>query len=197
MESKFLSDRLVVLVRHPETEANVAGLLVGRTDSPWTSRGHEQAQQVVSQLAEFGVTDIVTSPLDRAVKLAEKIAEHHNLEVVHDARMIEIDFGSFEGRSYRDMHLQISEDFDNALDLSIGEGGESRRDVDARISGFVHELMDGEGVTVVVGHGGTIRSALTQLLCLDANQCWSFNIRNASIVVISVDNGRGFLEMLV
>lgn len=197
MESKFLSDRLVVLVRHPETEANVAGLLVGRTDSPWTSRGHEQAQQVVRQLADFSVTSIVTSPLDRAVKLAEKIAEHHDLEVVHDARMIEIDFGSFEGRSYRDIHLQISEDFDNALDLSIGEGGESRRDVDARISGFVHELLGGEGVTVVVGHGGTIRSALTQLLCLDANQCWSFNIRNASIVVISVDSGRGFLEMLV
>ena len=62
------------LVRHGESEANVARRFAGRTDSPMTERGREQAKAVAEALAKIHFDRIVSSPLSRCRDTALVIA---------------------------------------------------------------------------------------------------------------------------
>jgi hypothetical protein len=67
---------MLLLVRHGQSRANAAGLLIGRADSPLTGLGHQQAVALGEVLASRGVAAgrILTSPLQRAMKTAQVIA---------------------------------------------------------------------------------------------------------------------------
>ena len=57
------------LIRHGQTEANAAGLLLGRADPPLTDLGRRQAEASARVAGE--VTRLVSSPLQRARETAE------------------------------------------------------------------------------------------------------------------------------
>ena len=54
----------ILLVRHPETEANISGRLVGRGHSEFTAEGRRQLARVPSKIAAFGPSRVWTSPLE-------------------------------------------------------------------------------------------------------------------------------------
>ncbi|KEF57457.1 uncharacterized protein A1O9_05374 [Exophiala aquamarina CBS 119918] len=96
------------LVRHGETEHNVAGLLAGVSDSRLTNHGVLQTQRLGSHLVNqrnLRFTHIYASDLQRAFMTAEEIRKAHasNLEepttkpdVVKLQLLREQDFGSLE-----------------------------------------------------------------------------------------------------
>lgn len=98
----------LLLIRHGETEHNVAGLLAGVTDSKLTNHGVLQAQRLGKFLAssrKLEFTQIFASDLQRAWMTAGEIrkAQHAHYgtgkcsgEVVRLALLREQDFGSFE-----------------------------------------------------------------------------------------------------
>jgi broad specificity phosphatase PhoE len=98
----------LILVRHGETEHNVAGLLAGVTDSKLTNHGVLQAQRLGRSLTasrQLQFTQIFASDLQRAWMTAGEIssaqtAQHGNSipqpQVVKLALLREQDFGSFE-----------------------------------------------------------------------------------------------------
>ncbi len=53
----------VYLVRHGETEWNVARRIQGQSDSPLTAMGVRQAQQVAERVKSAGITHIISSDL--------------------------------------------------------------------------------------------------------------------------------------
>src|SRR5271157_5405767 len=97
---------MLFLVRHGQSEANAAGLVIGRTDSPLTELGHRQAAALGDALASRGTAAarILTSPLQRAGRTAEAIAAAYSRafgpRVVAppetDARFVEFDYGEFD-----------------------------------------------------------------------------------------------------
>jgi len=94
---------MLVLVRHGESTANAAGLLLGRIDAPLTERGLAQAAAVGPLLG--AVRSLVSSPLRRALDTA--VALHTGVDVAVDERWIEVDYGVFDGQALRDVPADV------------------------------------------------------------------------------------------
>ncbi|KAK5943942.1 hypothetical protein PMZ80_003223 [Knufia obscura] len=96
----------LLLIRHGETEHNVAGLLAGITDSRLTNHGLIQAQKLGTYLIkkrQLRFTQVFASDLQRALRTAREIceaqtSEDKDLEIspITLSLLREQDFGSFE-----------------------------------------------------------------------------------------------------
>lgn len=99
---------MIYLVRHGETELNVAGRHQGHTDSPLTELGRQQARaagRAIAGLVQAEDTVIISSPLGRAVTTAQLIAHTMGLikPIVLDSDLSEISMGSAEGLNEAEM----------------------------------------------------------------------------------------------
>ncbi len=90
------------VIRHGESEANVAQFASGHVDVPLTPKGLEQAQAAAKIVAalEIKPTLIVHSHLQRARITAEIINEGLGLPMVEDREIAEQNFGDWEGVSW-------------------------------------------------------------------------------------------------
>ncbi|MBR0824394.1 histidine phosphatase family protein [Bradyrhizobium manausense] len=93
-------------LRHGATDWNRAGRFQGRTDNPLNEDGLRQAHEAVHMLRGIGISRIVASPLLRAAKTAEIIADAISVPLTIDDGIIEFDFGSFEGLPVRDLMIK-------------------------------------------------------------------------------------------
>lgn len=157
----------LLLVRHGESEGNVEGLIQGQLDKPLTDLGRAQALAVADRLkGEGGVDRIVASPLSRALATAEAIGCALDLPVATDARLMEYDFGEVSGLTIMEL-LERHPGWrfwndDEAAPLFPGEEG--MRAFDGRVAEAITELMDLDGQTIAVTHGGVVMSALNAAL---------------------------------
>jgi probable phosphoglycerate mutase len=160
-------------VRHGESEANLAREFSNRGfKHPLTPKGIAQAQALATQLAGHNVTNIFSSPLQRAVQTADLLAQACGVSVAITAALREWDVGILEGTTDQhgwDMHRQIQEDWfvHHQLDHKIPEG-ESFLDMRARFAPFIHQLVQTatppSAVVVLVGHGGLYHAMLPMIL---------------------------------
>ena len=93
-------------LRHGATDWNRQGLFQGRTDNPLNEDGLRQAHEAASMLRGTGISRIVASPLVRAARTAEIIADAIAVPLAIDDGIIEFDFGSFEGLPVRDLMIK-------------------------------------------------------------------------------------------
>ncbi|MBR0714319.1 histidine phosphatase family protein [Bradyrhizobium liaoningense] len=93
-------------LRHGATDWNRAGRFQGRTDNPLNEDGLRQAHEAADMLRGIGISRIVASPLVRAAKTAEIIADAISVPLTIDDGIIEFDFGSFEGLPVRDLMIK-------------------------------------------------------------------------------------------
>lgn len=91
------------LVRHGETEDNVAQIMQGQTQGRLTAKGREQAREVRDSMATESIDAFVASDLRRAVDTAAIIAEPHGMEVETTPLLRERDWGGFTGRYIPDL----------------------------------------------------------------------------------------------
>lgn len=192
-----MSEMAVLLVRHPETQANVNGRLVGRGDSPFTRVGRAQLRRVPAKIARFDPEAIWSSPLTRAKRLAERAATTTSLEVRLDDRLLELDFGRAEGLTFEEIAEEGIEFNYRNRDEPVAPEGESRHDIEARASAFCDELVVAGGRHAVVTHGGVFRASLVHLLGLESSDIWAFHIHNAQMAHVRVIDGHGVLEEYV
>lgn len=161
----------LLLVRHGETESNVARTYTGWTNTPLSPRGREQAQAVAERLASFPVGAVYASDLDRAAQTAAEIASVHRLPVTLDPRLRERNYGLLEGMEFQAARERFPKLFPEpdryAADCTLPEG-ESVPDVRERIASFVGDMAHcgRRGTIVIVSHAGAIRMFLGALLDL-------------------------------
>jgi broad specificity phosphatase PhoE len=160
---------ILTLVRHGETSANLEGVWHGSTDAPLTERGRAQALRVAGFLLDrhSDASAVYSSPLLRARETARAIAESLGVELRQDPGLAEYHLGSWEGKTYRELHElhrlwdEIRRDPDFAP-----HGGESPRQVTERFTGALRRIEAshaGERV-IVVAHGGALSMALAAIL---------------------------------
>ncbi len=87
----------VVLVRHGETDWNKVDRIQGWTDVPLNSEGVKQADRTAKKLSRLKIAAFYSSPLSRALKTAEKIADKNKKQVTIVDDFIEINQGLWEG----------------------------------------------------------------------------------------------------
>jgi broad specificity phosphatase PhoE len=179
---------MIVFVRHGETPPNREGLLLGRADPPLTDRGRAQAKDLGHLLAAAGVARVLTSPLRRARDTASPIAAECGASVDVDERLIEIDYGDWEGQSFAALDAEVVGRWHRDPDLTP-PGGESLATVVERVSGFCEEWLRDEnaGVIVAVSHVSPIKAAVTWTLRVSPELAWRMRLDVASLTRI----GRG------
>ncbi len=89
----------LLLVRHGITQHNLDGLFSGQADVPLTELGQRQVVAVGEYLADEKLDLIASSDLQRARETATTIASHHQLAVVEDPELREINMSHWEGMS--------------------------------------------------------------------------------------------------
>ena len=99
----------ILLVRHGETDWNVAKRIQGSTDTPLNETGIEQAKRLAEELAkrETPIIGVYTSKLERAAKTAEYVAEKIGKECIVLPGLEEINFGLWEGITWEQVEEQF------------------------------------------------------------------------------------------
>lgn len=156
-------DNVVALIRHGQTRANVEGRWQGRGDWGLDEHGHRQAKALGEWYGRHAM--VYSSPLERAAATAKHVALNG---VVHVEGFMEIHMGDWEGMTT----VEISEKwapemeriYQHGVDLPRGNTGETWAQLTERFSGAVASLdHPDDGLTVVVAHGGAIRSYVSSL----------------------------------
>lgn len=97
----------ICLVRHGETDWNKVGKLQGHTDIALNENGVKQAEICAQFLKESGYELVMTSPLKRAKRTAQIIAQKNALQIIELPLFIERYYGDAEGMSYEDRITQF------------------------------------------------------------------------------------------
>ncbi len=160
----------IFLVRHGETEANVAGVWQGgQGDDPLNERGRQQSVAVAAYLADQGaISTVYTSPLRRARQTAEVIARAIGAPIVEVPDLREYDIGDMEGATAQEiagLWAFFVEQWHTDPDLAP-PGGESARQFTLRLhralSGIIRKAAG--HTVVVVSHQGALASGLAALV---------------------------------
>jgi broad specificity phosphatase PhoE len=152
-------------VRHGESQANAAHRFAGRTDSPLTERGRQQAEAVADALASVKFDRIVTSPLSRCRDTALIIARRHQLPVDLEPDLVEIDVGEKTGQPFDEVRGLPEWSDDGFVAWPRGETLDQVLSRAHRVITRIAEESAGERV-LVVGHGGVTRILMSHFLGL-------------------------------
>jgi broad specificity phosphatase PhoE len=187
----------ILIVRHPETQANVNGRFVGQGESPYTALGRRQARRLPHKLAQFAPDVVWTSPLERARFVAERAARLAGRELRVDDRLMELDFGQAHALTWEEI-TEAGIPFNyKAEDQPVAPGGESRNQLMARVGAAVDEAVALGGRHVMVCHAGVMRAALAHTLHLHGEHLWMFAIHNAQLATVRVIDGHAQLVEFV
>lgn len=172
----------LVFVRHGQTDANRDGVLLGRLDPPLNATGVAQAEAVAERLAPLGVTRVLTSPLARCTESAAVIAARLRLDPMVDERLIEVDYGTYDGLRLADLPAELVQRWRTDPGFAP-PGGESLDSVGERMAAFTAEALKAcaSGTVVAVSHVSPIKVAVLWALDLPAIYAWRLRLDNASI----------------
>lgn len=185
----------VILVRHGQTEWNLAERFRGRADVPLDEIGLAQAEATARRIAaEWQPVAVYSSPLRRAVKTAEAIARQLGLQVQTHQGLIDINYGQWQGLTREEARDRWPDVFE-AWYLKPGTaripGGETLSQLRVRAMEAVRELAarhQGETI-VLVGHTVVNRAILLETLGLRNNRFWRLRQDTCAINVFEVDDG--------
>lgn len=183
----------VFLVRHGETEKNRKKLLQGRSNAPLNKEGISQAQEVREYFQEQQVDfDLVfSSPLARALQTAAIIVGR-NHKILTDDRLLEMDYGPYEGSSLEHPSPEIVKFFSDFIHNPTPEGMESLQHVTERMGQFMESLRTAEADNVlVVTHAIAMKGALEYLTPGSNGAYWSKYIGTCAVYRTEYD-GMGY-----
>lgn len=191
----------IYLLRHGETDWNADNnRYCGRTDIGLTAKGIAQAEAVREQLKGISFLASFSSPLVRANDTA-KIAM--DIPVKTDARLIEVNFGSWEGKTKEEfiaenesLWTDWSQDPENKR---AGGTGETGLEVVQRVDDFFQNLQQNfkQGNILVVAHNGVNRLYMAYKLGMPLKNYRQLVQQNSAITRFSLDENHTLnLEML-
>jgi 2,3-bisphosphoglycerate-dependent phosphoglycerate mutase len=177
-----MSDRLLVLVRHGQSEWNLKNLFTGWKDPDLTEQGVTEAKQAGRKLKEQGLTfDIAfTSVLIRAQHTLDLILtelSQTEIPIKRDLALNERDYGDLSGLNKDDARKRWGEEQVHIWRRSYDvppPGGESLKDTLARaLPYYVQEILPcvlrGERA-LVAAHGNSLRALIMVLEKLSPKQ---------------------------
>lgn len=195
------------LVRHGETEGSGEKRYKGSIDVPLSEKGIEQIKataafisEAVRQCGRAAATSnpnshtsklsfVYTSPLIRALKSAEIIAESHGLKpvIINDLR--ERNFGVWEGMTFTEIKEKYPVEFEAWANNPVKYSpvaGESTIEVRDRVISALTSILDNhknENIGIIA-HGGVNRIMLCHLLGIPLDNIFRIEQDFAAVNII-------------
>ncbi len=167
------------VARHGQTQWNVLNKVCGRTDVALTDLGMEQAEELARHVKDLPIDRIISSPMLRANQTAAPAARELGLSIEVDNRLIEQDYGIYEGVSRRDQNFLA-----NKRHFAFRyPGGESMMDVAYRVYSLLEELkrdQDSRGILLVC-HGGVCRVIRTYFENMTNEEYFHYSEENGAV----------------
>ena len=170
-----MSERLLVLVRHGQSDWNLKNLFTGWKDPDLTPQGVGEAKAAGQRLKALGLSfdTAYTSALTRAQKTLGLILTElgtPDLAVIRDQALNERDYGDLSGLNKDDARAKWGEDqvhiWRRSYDIAP-PAGESLKDTVARVLPYYNQeilpsVLRGER-TIVAAHGNSLRALVMVL----------------------------------
>ncbi len=191
----------VILLRHGRSTSNTAGTLAGRsTGIELDDKGREQAAVVAERLSAIPIEEIVRSPLQRCEQTVEPLAARRGLTPVVDDNLMEVDYGSWTGRSIKELLAEpLWKIVQQHPSAAVFPGGEGLAQVQARavaaIRGHDARLTDEYGrdvLWVACSHGDVIKSIIADAVGCHLDSFQRIVADPASISVIKYTSTRSW-----
>lgn len=170
----------LLIARHGETSWNLENKVSGRTDIPLTEKGLEQAALLAQNAIDKGIEVIIASPLLRARQTAQAVSSAIGVPVQIDERLIELDFGIFEGAPRTDPDFRST----RGQFPTRYPGGESAFMLAHRVYACLEDVKrkyDGKTVLLVC-HGGVCRMVRSYFMDLTNDEYSHYYAPNAQLV---------------
>ena len=189
----------LILVRHGQTQANLAQEFVGWSQSSLTDQGYYQARQVALGI-QTPPDRIVASDLDRTLTTAQVVCStnqwsHIPVETMSEFR--EIHFGSWEGQTAHQIQSQDPIQWQAYLDHPLGftfPQGESLQMVKARVQRGLRTLdqeLGHQAVVLLVSHLGVLRVIQDWLAPEVGYSFWNYTFPQGTFKVLDLANRHG------
>ena len=191
----------IILVRHGETKWNLLGRYQGQTDIALSDKGLQQAQMLAKRFAFPEISAAYSSDLQRAYKTASCVADRFSLPVTEKAGLREMNFGEWEGLTYKQIAVQWPEamgTFFQRPDMLEIPGGEGFAVLQERAVKCIEEIVASNvGKTVaVVAHGAILRTILTHVLHMPLRYVWTIRQDNTAVNILRYDEGNCMVELV-
>lgn len=171
---------MLYVVRHGEVEWNKENKVCGLTDQPLTEKGLLQAQQLADKLENKKIDIIISSPLQRAYQTAKAVADRFGLEIIKDERLIEQNYGIYEGVD------RFNENFlaNKRMFAYKYPGGESMMQVAHRTYSLIEEVKEkNKGKNVLFAcHGGICRVINTYFTDVTNDEFFCYSPENCAVL---------------
>lgn len=183
---------MLTLLRHGRTEANASGLLQGRIDNELDATGHAQASAAAEALGP--VDRVIASPLLRTCQTAGYLDLTGGRGVELDDRLIELDYGSFDGRPLSDISSTMWQQWMRDPTFVL-PGGESLLSLRERVWACLEEVIESaaDEHVVLVSHVSPIKASVQWALGVSDEISWRLSLATASVTTIGVRGGRPLL----
>jgi broad specificity phosphatase PhoE len=191
----------VYAIRHPQTTWNVAERYQGRLEAPLSEEGERQATLILHSFERHSLDAVYSSPLGRAIGLAERLAHATGAELRVDDRLSEISMGPWEGL----MRTEIAERYPDlyrewyaAPERVQFPDGESVGRVQTRALSCAMEIFEcfPEGQVALVTHSVVVQSLAASALGLDLRYIHRISVTNGSTTTFCGREAPGMLLSL-
>lgn len=148
----------LALLRHAATGWNETGRVQGRSDIELSDAGRTQARSWILP-APIDSWRRISSPLARARETAALLTPESDAAI--EPRLTEMNWGAWEGRTLADLRNELGDEMIRrevaGLDFRA-PGGESPREVQARVKPWLAELAEGNEDVLAITHKGVVRA---------------------------------------
>jgi broad specificity phosphatase PhoE len=173
------------LIRHLPTTWNEKGKLQGRKDilpKELDYRTLERINEIKNELNNIYIDKYFSSPLKRAIMTAEKYG--YDEPIIED-RIIEFDFGEYEGKSKQMMLNNIGTTwYNNVGNLNLGE---SFSEFSKRINSFISEIKFLHSA-LLFSHGFVIRYLISKYDRNNVSKVNKVDVKNNYLYRVKVGN---------
>lgn len=183
----------VYLIRHTRTAAE-PGLCYGQSDIALADSFPEEARALQQKLPVLAENHkVFSSPLTRCLQLAELISP----KVSTDNRLLEIDFGTWEGLRFDAIEADVLQHWTDNFVHVPPPNGESFSDLCRRADSFWQDCLNHETEQIlVITHAGFIRALLAQLLKLPPANAFQFRVDLGSVHKLQHLNNYTYINYL-
>jgi broad specificity phosphatase PhoE len=188
----------IVLVRHGATDWNLQGRCQGSSDRELSEAGIRQAHQIADLLGNERLSAIYSSHLRRARQTAELISRPHDLPVLIDEDLRELDHGDLEGLTFNEIKARYAEFLtrwrSEPADIRV-PGGERLADVAERAWNGLNEILQrhsGAARILVVSHNFPILGIVCRITGTHLNDYRTFHLDPCGVTRLGRDASNGW-----
>ncbi|MEO0384651.1 MAG: 2,3-bisphosphoglycerate-dependent phosphoglycerate mutase [Pseudomonadota bacterium] len=200
-------ERLLVLVRHGQSEWNLKNLFTGWKNPDLTEQGVKEARTAGQTLKEMKLEfdEAFTSDLLRAQKTLDLMQEEMgtDLPITRDQALNERDYGDITGMNKDEARKQFGEEQVHIWRRSYDvppPGGESLKMTAERVLPYFDKeilprVMSGKRI-LVSAHGNSLRALIMQLEGLTPEQILKRELGTGTPIIYRLDEGGGIVEKI-